>query len=87
MVIRDLYQNISLKVKLLDGISDIFYINQDVRQERIPSIYTGFYKVNILKAIKNATGTSVIFPINVSLIRFVFVLTTVPNIGVHFTKT
>ena len=46
MVIRDLYQNISLKVKLLDGISDIFYINQDVRQERIPSIYTGFYKVN-----------------------------------------
>ena len=41
----------------------------------------------ILKAIKNATGTSVNFPINISLIQFVFVLTNVPNEGEHFTKT
>ena len=41
----------------------------------------------ILKAIKNATGTSGIFPINISLIQFVFVLTNVPNVGEHFTKT
>ena len=33
MVIWDLYQNISLKVKLLDGISDIFYINQEDKNE------------------------------------------------------
>ena len=43
--------------------------------------------VNILKAIKNATGTSAIFPINISFIHFVFVLTSVPNVGVRFTKT
>ena len=42
---------------------------------------------NILKAIKNATGTSVIFHINNSLIHFVFVLTSVPNVGERFTKT
>ena len=41
----------------------------------------------ILKAIKNATGTSVIFTINISLIHFVFVLTSVPNVGERFTKT
>ena len=41
----------------------------------------------ILKAIKNATGTSVIFPINISFIQFVFVLTSVPNVGERFTKT
>ena len=41
----------------------------------------------ILKAIKNATGTSVIFPINISLIHFVFVQTSVPNVGKHLTKT
>ena len=41
----------------------------------------------ILKAIKNATDTSVIFPINISLIHFVFVLTSVPNVGERFTKT
>ena len=41
----------------------------------------------ILKAIKNATGTSVIFHINNSLIHFVFVLTSVPNVGERFTKT
>ena len=40
----------------------------------------------ILKAIKNATGTSVIFPINSSLIHFVFVLTSVLNVGERFTK-
>ena len=37
--------------------------------------------------VKNATGTSVIFPINISLIHFVFVLTSVPNVGERFTKT
>ena len=41
----------------------------------------------ILKAIKNATSTSVIFPINFSLIHFVFVLTSVPNVGERFTET
>ena len=41
----------------------------------------------ILKAIKNATGTSVIFPINISLIHFVFVYTSAPNVGERFTKT
>ena len=43
--------------------------------------------INILKAIKNATGTSVICPINISLIHFVFVLTSVPNVGERFTET
>ena len=42
--------------------------------------------LNILKAIKNATGTSVIFPINISFIHFVFVLTSVSNVE-RFTKT
>ena len=42
---------------------------------------------NILNAIKNATGTSVIFPINISLLLFVSVLTSVPNVGERFTKT
>ena len=42
---------------------------------------------SILKAIKNATGISVIFPINISLIHFVFALTSVPNVGERFTKT
>ena len=41
----------------------------------------------ILKAIKNATGTSVIFPTNISLIHFIFVLISVPNVGERFTKT
>ena len=41
----------------------------------------------ILKAIKNATGTSVIFPINTGLIHFVVVLTSVPNVRERFTKT
>ena len=41
----------------------------------------------ILKAIKNATGISVIFPINISLIHFGFVLTNVSNVGEYFTKT
>ena len=43
--------------------------------------------LTILKAIKNATGTSVIFPINTRLIHFVVVLTSVPNVGERFTKT
>ena len=43
-------------------------------------------KINILKAIKNATGIRVIFPINISLIPFVCVLTSVPNVGERFTK-
>ena len=60
---------------LLDNLSSVFtlYINDLVC-------------LNILKAIKNATGTSVIFPINISLIFFVFVLTSVPNVGERFTK-
>ena len=41
----------------------------------------------IFKAIKNATGTSVIFPMNISLIHFVFVLTSAPNVEESFTKT
>ena len=45
-----------------------------------------YVKLYILKAIKNATGTSVIFPINISLKHFVFVLTSVPNVGERFTK-
>ena len=45
----------------------------------LPLIYT--------KSHKNATGTSVIFPINISLIHSVFVLTSVPNVGERFTKT
>ena len=44
-------------------------------------------RVYILKAIKNATGTSVIFHINNSLIHFFFVLTSVPNVGERFAKT
>ena len=40
-----------------------------------------------LKAIKNATGISVIFPINISVIHFGFVLTNVPDVGECFTKT
>ena len=51
----------------------------------IPSSAAG--QPHILKAIKNATGTSVIFPINISFIHFVFVLTSVPNVGERFTKT
>ena len=43
--------------------------------------------INILKAIKNATGTSVVFPVNVSFIHYVLVLTSVPNVGKCFTKT
>ena len=50
-------------------------------------IKTDKLSINILKAIKNATGTSVIFPINISLIHFVFVLTRAPNVGERFTKT
>ena len=42
---------------------------------------------NILKAIKNVTDTSVIFPINIGLIHFVYEPTSVPNVGEHFTKT
>ena len=42
--------------------------------------------INILKAIKNAIGTSVIFPINISLIHLVFVLTGVPNVGERLPK-
>ena len=41
----------------------------------------------ILKAIKNATGTSVVFPVNISFIHYVLVLTSVPNVGERFTKT
>ena len=48
--------------------------------------YTPLYAY-ILKAINNATGTSIIVPINISFIYFVFVLTSVPNVGERFTKT
>ena len=44
-------------------------------------------RIYILKAIKNATGTSVNFHINNSLIHFVFILTSVPNVGERFIKT
>ena len=45
LVIRDLYSYVSSRVKLLDGLSDSFPINQGVGQGRILS--TGFYKVYI----------------------------------------
>ena len=41
----------------------------------------------ILKAIKNATGTSIVFPVYISFIHYVLVLTSVPNVGERFTKT
>ena len=44
------------------------------------------FRLHILKAIKNATGTSDIFPIKISLIHFVVILTSVPNVGERFTK-
>ena len=43
--------------------------------------------VYILKAIKNATGTSVVFPVNISFIHYVLVLTNVPNVGERLIKT
>ena len=43
--------------------------------------------INILKAIKNAPGTSVVFPVNISFIYYVMVLTSFPNVGERFTKT
>ena len=43
--------------------------------------------VTILKAIKNETGTSVVFPVNISFIHYVLVLTSGPNEGERFTKT
>ena len=49
----------------------------------VDSLYPSVY---ILKAIKNATGTSDIFPKNISLIHVVFVPTSVPNVGERFTK-
>ena len=60
-----------------------------ITQTRHPlSISDGKVSNSILKAIKNATGTSLIFPINNGLIHFVFVLTSraVPNVGERFTK-
>ena len=42
---------------------------------------------DISKAIKNATATRAIFPINISLVHFVFVLTSFPNVVERFTKT
>ena len=47
----------------------------------------GDHKAHILGAIKNATEISVIFPVIISLIHFVFVLTSVSNVGERFTKT
>ena len=47
---------------------------------------TEVYECYILKAIKNATGTIVIFPINISLVHFVFVLTSVPNVGERYSR-
>ena len=41
---------------------------------------------NILKAIKNASGSGVGFLINISLIYLVFVLTSVPNVRERFSK-
>ena len=43
--------------------------------------------VHILKAIKNSTGTSVVFPVNINFIHYVLVITSVPNVGERFTKT
>ena len=76
-------RNLFLSAKLL---------KQGYRDHKIRKAFsnsTTDFRVNcyILKAIKNATGTSVIFHINNSLIHFVFVLTSVPNVGERFTKT
>ena len=51
LVIKDLYQDLSSRVKWASGISDSFPINQGVRQGGILS--TGLYKVNIDEASKN----------------------------------
>ena len=48
---------------------------------------TRLVDIYILKAIKNATGTIVVFPVNISFIHYVLVLTSVPNIGERFAKT
>ena len=45
LVVKDLYQDISQRVKLLDGLSDSFSINQGVRQGGIVS--TCLYKIYI----------------------------------------
>ena len=45
------------------------------------------FREYILKAIKNATGTSVVFPVNINFIHYVLVLTSVPIVGERFTKT
>ena len=70
----------------LDGRSGIQW--QILALLKVDLRYTGrYWNSYILKAIKNATGTSVIFPINTRLIHFVVVLTSVPNVGERFTKT
>ena len=65
-----------------------FFTSEQPEQYKLWScvIYLTIY-IGILKAIKNATGTSVIFPINISFIHFVFVLTSAPIVGERFTKT
>ena len=63
---------------------NIFVFKGDLNGESRSGAF--LFLPGILKAIKNATGTSVIFPINISLIHFVFVLTSAPNVGERFTK-
>ena len=74
----------SVKLLLALSISNVHKIGVHLG----PYIFNvGTINKYVLKAIKNATGTGVIFPINISLIHFVFVQTSVPNVGECFTKT
>ena len=45
LIIKDLYQDISLKIKWVGGLSDSFPINQEVRQGGILS--THLYRISI----------------------------------------
>ena len=72
--------------KLRSSTKKAFYLHLDI--DNYSNTFK-FYKEmqHILKAIKNTTGTSVVFPVNISFIHYVLVLTSVPNVGERFTKT
>ena len=73
-------ENLNAKEEPIRYEANIPRYNEQIIKEQEKKVY-------ILTAIKNATGTSVIFHINNSLIHFVFVLTSVLNVGERFTKT
>ena len=78
IIVLEWLGNNGVKNVRMTGISSFTIADSNYYQ--LSSIY-------ILKAIKNTTGTSVIFPINISLIHFVFVLTSIPKVREGFTKT